>query len=471
MKTNAVTMKKSHAETQRRRGKHQQLQSANCKLQNRKLTIRILQFEFCNLSLCVAASLRKIFFVLLLMFPVASLRSENWDRFRGPNGGGQSDSTTIPSEWKPENFLWQKKLPGIGHSSPVIWDGKLFVTSALPATGEQIVQAYDARSGRLLWDRHVVAPAVSPYKHHNFNSLASSTPAVDSNNVYVAWLVGGKVMIAALRHNGDAAWQKEVGRYEEGHGFGSSPVVVDDMVCIALDNDGESCIVALDGQSGSERWRLPRAAGVTSFATPCLLDPAADQKLLLAVSTASGLTGVHAKTGKVAWQAFHDDLPQRCVGSPVAAGDIVFMSCGEGGGGEWLIAARSTGAHEAPEEVYRIEQNAPYVPTPVVIGNLLFIWHDRGTVSCHDVATGRQHWRERVGGDFHSSPIRIGDRILAASRGGEVVVLAAKTKFELLARNMLDEPCVATPAVADDQLYLRTESTLFCIGKPAGSAE
>jgi outer membrane protein assembly factor BamB len=155
----------------------------------------------------------------------------------------------------------------------------------------------------------------------------------------------------------------------------------------------------------------------------------------------------------------------------VAAGEIVLMTCGEGGGGTWLIAARSAVPHEAPKEVYRIEQNAPYVPTPVVAGDLLFLWHDRGTVSCHDAATGRQHWRQRVGGDFHSSPIRIGDRILAASRGGEVVVLAAKPKFELLARNMLDEPVVATPAVANDRLYLRAATTLFCIGKAAGSAE
>jgi outer membrane protein assembly factor BamB len=440
------------------------MQIAKCKLS-------ISDFAVPAVFLCVSAPLREIFFILLIMLPVASLRAENWDRFRGPNGAGQSDSQTIPSEWNADNFLWRQKLPGIGHSSPVIWDDKLFVTSAVPETGEQIVQAYDARSGKPLWDRHIVAPAVSPYKHHNFNSLASSTPAVDSQNVYVAWLVDGKVMIAALRHNGDAAWRTEVASYEEGHGFGSSPVVVDDMVCIALDNDGESCIVALDRQSGSERWRLPRTPGATSFATPCLLDPAAVEKLLLTVSTASGLTGIDAKTGKVAWQALQDDLPQRCVGSPVAAGEMVFMSCGEGGGGTWLIAAQSAAPHEAPKEIYRIEQNAPYVPTPIVAGDLLFIWHDRGTVSCHDLATGRQHWRQRVGGDFHSSPIRIGERILAASRGGEVVVLAAKPEFELLARNVLDEPCVATPAVADDRLYIRTDTTLFCIGKAAAGTE
>jgi outer membrane protein assembly factor BamB len=424
--------------------------------------------------LCAFAPLRAILnvFCTVILFCTTDITfAENWDRFRGPNGAGQGDSQAIPSEWAAENFLWRQKLPGRGHSSPVIWDGKLFVTSALPATGEQIVQAYDARSGKPLWDRHIAAPEAAPYKHHDFNSLASSTPAVDAENVYVAWLVDGKVMVAALRHNGDGAWRKEVGGYGEGHGFGSSPIVVDDMVCIALDNDAESCIVALDTQSGSERWRLPRTSGTTSFATPCLLDPAAEQKLLLAVSTVSGLTGINAGTGKVTWQALQNDLPQRCVGSPVAANGTVFMTCGEGGGGTWLIAARSVSPDEAPKEVYRIKQNAPYVPTPIVVGDLLFLWHDRGTVSCHDIATGRQRWRQRVGGDFHSSPVRVGNRILAASRGGEVVVLAASPEYKLLARNVIDEPCVATPAVADNRLYIRTDSTLFCIGKAADSAE
>ncbi len=109
------------------------------------------------------------------------------------------------------------------------------------------------------------------------------------------------------------------------------------------------------------------------------------------------------------------------------------------------------------------------MPTPVVAGDLLFLWHDRGLVSCYDVATGKQHYRERVGGDFHSSPIRIGNRIFGVSRNGEVVVLAADRKFEVLARNALDEPCHATPAVANGRLYLRTEASLVCIGEPTGT--
>jgi outer membrane protein assembly factor BamB len=379
--------------------------------------------------------------------------------------------SSIPDKWEAANFLWRKPLPGVGHSSPVVWGDKLFVTSAIPETGEQIVQAYDAISGNNLWEERIAPPAASPYRHHDFNSLASSTPALDAQHVYVTWLVDGKVMIAALRHNGDGAWRKEVGDYKENHGFGSSPVVVDDVVCVAADSEAESAIVGFDAKSGNERWRVPRKSGSTSFATPCLLDSTADEKLLLTLSTADGLTAIDAKTGKLVWQAFEDDIPQRCVGSPTVTNGLILMQCGQGGGGKWLIAARSDAGDEPPKEVYRIAQGAPYVPTPVVAGDLLFLWLDRGIVSCLDLTTGKLHWKERIGGDFHSSPVRIGDRIFGTSIQGEVIVLAAKPTFELVARNSLDEPCRATPAVAHDRLYLRTDSSLMCIGHAAAGGE
>lgn len=414
-----------------------------------------------------SAPLREILLLVFLFVQVGIARAENWDRFRGPNGAGQSDATGIPSEWKTENFLWRQSLPGVGHSCPVVWDKRLFITSADSGTGEQILQAFDAVSGTPLWERR--APAGS-YSINGLNSLASSTPAVDTNHVYVMWLTEGRVKLAAWTHEGEKVWEREIGEFQEQHGFGKSPVVVDGLVWVANDSEADSAIVALDALSGDLRWKIPRPSGDTSFASPCVFDPTAQHKQLLAVSTASGLTGVNLETGQVAWQ-LKDELPVRCVGSPIVAGGLMIATCGQGGNGKVLVAARPGDAQHGPKVVYRLQQNVPQVPTPIVAGDLLFLWHDRGVVSCHDVATGRQIWRERVGGDFHSSPIRIGDRILAASRAGEVVVLAAAPKFELLARNVLDEPCHATPAVANDRLYIRTEATLFCIGTPATAAE
>ncbi len=387
----------------------------------------------------------------------------NWDRFRGPNGAGQSDDAGIPTRWEPANFLWKRPLPGVGHSSPVIWGTRLFITSADPKTGEQIVSAFDALSGTPLWEKRFDA---GQYHMNSLNSYASSTPAVDANQIYLLWLKGDRVILTAIAHDGNDLWRRDIGPFAEVHGFGKSPIVVDDLVYVANDNQAESSVVAVDSKSGRVRWQVPREAGITAFATPCVLDPSAKEKNLLAVSTASGLTAIRATTGQVAWQGLKDELTERCVSSPIVAGGMVLVSCGQGGNGKLLIAVRPGDREHPPQEVYRLEQSIPNVPTPVVAGDLLFLWHDRGIVSCYDLATGHQNWRQRVGGDYHSSPLRIGDRIFGVSRNGEVVVLAADRQFQILARNALDEPCHATPAVANSRLYLRTESSLICVGEP-----
>ncbi len=390
--------------------------------------------------------------------------AENWDRFRGPNGAGQSNDSTIPTTWEESNFLWKQSLPGIGHSSPVIWDSKLFLVSADTATGEQIVSAFDAGTGAPLWKKKLEA---SKYHINDLNSLASSTPAVDAERLYVLWLTGGQVTLAALTHAGEVLWRRDVGPFKEIHGYGNSPIVVDDLVIVANNSGAESSVTAFDGKTGEVRWRLPRESGITSFATPCLLDPNAPNKLLITSSTASGLTAIVAKSGKVAWESFKDEFDQRCVGSPIVANGMVFAGCGQGGNGKLLLAVRPGNPTSPTTEVYRLKQNTPQVPTSVVAGDLLFVWSDRGVVSCYDVPTGKQHWRERVGGDFHSSPIRIGDRIINCSRAGDAVVLAADKEFKVLARNSVNEPCIATPAVANHRLYVRTVSSLYCIGPPA----
>lgn len=389
-------------------------------------------------------------------------RAENWDRFRGPNGAGQSDSSAIPSEWNAENFLWRQSLPGVGHSSPVVWDDRLFITSGDDKTGEKIVQAFDALSGKALWEKHFPG---NTYSMHNFNSYASCTPAVDEERLYVIWRDGIKLTLLALTHNGDEVWRADAGVIEEKHGYGTSPVVVDDVVCIENDNDALSEVVAFDRQTGDVRWRVPRASGNTSFSTPCVLDPGAKEKLLLVASNANGLAAIDASSGRVAWQTAEHDLPQRCVASPIVADGLVFVSCGQGGNGLHLLAVRPPTEAEDAREVYRLKQGVPQVPTAVAAGDLVFLWHDGGTVTCIDAPTGKQHWRQRVSGDCHGSPIRVGDRIFCVSLDGEVIVLAAEPEFKLLAHNSLGEPSRATPAVANDRMYIRTESSLVCVGE------
>jgi outer membrane protein assembly factor BamB len=299
---------------------------------------------------------------------------------------------------------------------------------------------------------------------HAFNSYASCTPAVDEERLYVVWRDGIKLKLLALTHDGDEAWQADAGLCEEKHGYGSSPVVVDDVVCIENDNETLSELVAFDRQTGDVRWRIPRASGNTSFSTPCVLDPGAEEKLIIVASKAAGVAAIDASSGRVAWQTAERDLPQRCVASPVVADGLVFVTCGQGGNGLHMLALRPPTDTEDAREAYRLKQGIPQVPTSVAAGDLLFLWHDGGTVTCIDAATGKQHWRQRVSGDCHGSPIRVGDRIFGVAVDGEVIVLAAEPTFKLLARNSLGEISRATPAVANDRMYIRTESSLVCVG-------
>jgi outer membrane protein assembly factor BamB len=404
---------------------------------------------------------------MVAMCAASALWADNWERFRGPNGAGQSDATGIPTTWSEKNILWRQSLPGMGHGSPVVWGDRLFLMSADSASGGQIVQAFDALTGKPLWEQRYDSRT---YSMHQFNSFASSTPAVDDRHVYVMWYANGRINVAALTHDGDEVWRRDAGSFSEKHGFGKSPIVVGDVVCVANDNEGTSAIVAFDGASGDTRWQLRRTSPAqTVFATPCLFDPSAARKVLLTVSTSTGLAGIDAASGKLLWEGLAETVPLRCVSSPIVAQGLVFISSGVGGNGKFFVAARPGSEGKGPEEVYRVQQNVPNVPTPVVAGDLLFLWHDRGTVACHDVATGDLHWRERVGGDYHSSPLAIGDRIFCGSRQGEMIVLAADRQFKVLARNPLGEPCHATPAIAHNRLFVRTETELLCVGEPASA--
>jgi outer membrane protein assembly factor BamB len=403
----------------------------------------------------------------LAAFVAASLaraQDANWARFRGPNGEGQSEAVAIPLQWTEADYLWKRPLPGLGHSSPVVWGQRLFVTSADPRSAEQIVMAFDANSGEPLWERRF---AGDTYAQHAQNSFASSTPAVDAEHVYVLWRAGESITLAALAHDGKEAWRREVARSDEKYGFGASPVLVDGLVCVVNDIESASNLTGVDRLTGEIRWQVPRPNAQSAYSTPCLLVAAGGKKLLVTTSTAAGLTVFDPADGRTAWQLLEKDLPQRCVSSPIVAGGLVLVSCGLVNNGLHLIAVRPGDGGAPPSEAYRIRENVPNVPTPVVAGDLLFLWQDKGIVTCWELVTGKQIWRQRIGGNFNSSPIRVGDRIYCASREGEMIVLAASRDYKLLARFPLGEPVNATPAVAHDRLYLRTDATLMCVRQAA----
>ena len=400
------------------------------------------------------------FFACLLIQSVVA--SEAWLRFRGANGSGQSDAVNIPIKWNEGDYNWQVDLPGIGHSSPVISGDRIVVTSGDPEGAARYVICLKASDGSQIWSREF-----SSMTHHLHarNSYASSTPALDDQHAFFMWATPEAYNLVALDLNtGQTAWKINLGKFKSQHGFASSPIVYQDVVIVANEQLGDSFLAAYDCNTGEERWRCQREGGVqTAYSVPCILELDDGTEQIIFHSTAHGMTGINPRTGELLWSI--DVFNKRCVSSPVVAGGYIFGSSGQGGSGEALVAVKpGINSTQKPKVVYEIKKSAPYVVTPVAYRDWIFVWHDGGVVSCHDVADGKLHWRQRVGRGFSGSPIRIGSNLYGITEDGQVVVLAADKTFQLLARNDLGEPSRATPAVADGRLYLRTESKLISLG-------
>jgi outer membrane protein assembly factor BamB len=390
-----------------------------------------------------------------------------WPRFRGPNGKGEVDGVEFPLRWKAEDYRWQVKLPGMGHSSPVVMGDKIFVTTGLSDDGTQILLAFQAQDGKLLWEKHYPGRL---HRLHQFNSYASSTPALDNRRIFWAWAIPEALIVVALdQTTGEELWRRELGPFVSEHGFGASPVVIGDIVVLANEQDGESFVIALSAETGEIRWKTPRRTEKTAYSTPCLFQPPEGPPQLILASWAHGVSSLDLQTGSVLWEV--PVFRYRVVGSPYVVGGSVIASCGEGGVGRQLAILRPPEKPGAqPKIMLELKQDIPYVPTAVGYGSLAFLWSDRGVITCVDVTNSQVLWKERVGGQYFASPIRIGEQLLNISRQGEVVIVRASERFELLARFTIEEGTHATPAVAGDTLYIRTYSRLAALpGRPSRS--
>jgi outer membrane protein assembly factor BamB len=416
----------------------------------------------------------RAFQLLALCILPLVLSAQEWTRFRGPNGTGISNAKTIPTEISNANLRWKTELPGIGHSSPVLWGDKVFLTTTGDSAGGISVLCLDSTEGRILWRKDF---SLNPFPRHKFNSYASSTPAVDEDRVYVLWNEPAHYMLAALDHSGRVLWQRDLGPFLSQHGCGISPVVYNGKVFVGNEQgdsnsvpenkDAKSFLAAVDAKDGKVVWQIPRKTLSSAYSTPCVYQPKNGKPSLIFNSEAHGISAVDPDTGKVLWD-FGKAFDKRSVSSPVIAGDIIFGSCGSGGGGNFVTAIRAgdSATGRKPELAYNMKKSAPYVPTPVVYGDLAWLWSDGGILTCVEAKTGEIRYQERVGGNFFGSPVWIDGRLFAVSTSGEVVVVAASDQFKVLHRYSLGELCHTTPAVAREQLFIRTENHLWCFGAP-----
>ena len=400
--------------------------------------------------------------------------AQEWTRFRGPNGEGISHCKTIPTKWTDKDFRWKIELPGKGHSSPVVWGDRVFVTSAEPvAPGGFHTLCFSAANGSKLWQRDF---PLGPFKKNPLNSFASATPAVDAERVYVSWGTTNLFMLAAFDHAGKTVWERDLGPFVSQHGPAVSPVLYDGRVILGNEQDGASFLIAVDARTGKTLWQTPRKGGdqTTAYSVPCMFHPKNGKPVLIFNSRNHGISGVDPATGAVVWDC--PVLTARSVSSPFICENagLVFGTCGGGGVGSHVAAVRpgDPAKGEKAQEAYRIKKPvAPYVPTSLVVGDVAYLWTDQGLVSCITAATGEVRWQQRTKADanvkegFFASPIWVDGRVFNVSRDGEVVVIeASPDHYKELFRFPLGETAHATPAVSGGRMFLRTESHLFCLG-------
>ena len=408
--------------------------------------------------------MQRIFILTLLslVFFGKTTSAGEWTRFRGPNGTGQSEATTVPATWTTADYRWRVKLPGIGYSSPVILGDRLFVTCGIEEDATRIVRCLSTKDGRLIWKRSFPS---TTHEKHALNAYAASTPTVDHQRLYLTWATPEQNIVLALdQSNGQELWRRDFGPFDSQHGHGASPILFDNMLIVTNDQAGASFAMALRPATGETLWKTERRSEQTAYSTPCIYRPNGGSAELILTGWAHGICGLDPHTGISKWEV--DVLDYRVVCSPVIAGGLIFTSCGSGGSGKQMIAVRPPDmAKKTKAEVaYELKGTLPYVPTSVARGDLLFTWTDSGIVTCLDAPTGKIHWRQRVGGNYHGSPVRVADKIYCIDREGQMVVVAAEKQFRLLGKVDLEEPSQSTPAVADGVMYLRTTSHLMAIG-------
>ncbi len=420
------------------------------------------------LSFCASLARFAVSIIGLAICVGPRVEAGNWPQFRGPDGNGVSAEKGIPVTWSQGDYAWDVAIPGIGHAAPVIWDDFVFVTSAEDAGALRHLVCLSAESGQIRWSQLI---GMNRSKKHDKSSWASATPVTDGERVYVTFADKEHYLVAAYDFSGNLLWRRSLGPYESQHGLGASPIVFEDQLIVANDQDGPSSLVALDKVTGQTRWVTPRAFRdvSTSYSTPLLLREPNQPPQLIVVSAAMGVASHDPQTGLLNWQT--DDFPKRTVASPVYGGGLLIASYGQGGSygiGQVAIDPKVRNERGLAAVKWTREKLIPYVPTPIVYGDHLFEWSDLGIITCVDLKTGKDVWTNRLGGNYSSSPLCIDGKLYGVTEQGQVTVVEAGPAFKELGSADLGDGSHATPAVANGRLYLRTFERLKCLSAKRG---
>jgi outer membrane protein assembly factor BamB len=398
------------------------------------------------------------------------LSAEEWPGWRGPRGDGTSTETNVPLKWsKTENILWKTQLPGIGHSSPIVWGDRVFVTSCIEKEQKRLLLCLDRRDGKVLWERVVLTAKLE--QKHVLNSFASSTPVTDGKYVWVSFLEYPKMQVVCFDFDGKEIWRRSPGDLLSRHGFCSSPVLHKDLLILNGDQDADAYIVALNKKTGEECWRADRPNKTRSYCTPILIRSKKKPDMTqLVLSGSKCVTGYDADTGKLLW--ILDGPTEQYVASLVFLDETLFLTTGfpeyhlmglspDGEGNitksehvRWHIPHADNGP-----------KGASYVPSPIAYDGHFFVVSDPGYLSCLETKTGKRLWMEKLGKHHSASPVLASGQFYFPDDDGTTWVLKAGPKFEVVQKNALGEECYASPAISGGNIFLRTKQHLWCIGE------
>ena len=384
---------------------------------------------------------------------------ENWPCWRGAIGDNQSADPQPPLRWsETENVVWKVPVPGRGHATPCIWNDQILVATADEQEQIQMLLGYDRRSGEQLWQCLIHRGHFLPKNEKN--SHASATPACDVRRVYVPFMNHDALWLTAVDLTGQIVWQQRVSAYSHANGYGASPVLFNDLVIVASDNKADACLAAYGGASGELAWRVGRKPSDNS-GTPIVGIVAGRPQLL--IHGARTVASFDPRTGNELW---HVDHPTEVAACTMAfEGGLVFASGNVPEKEILCVRADGAGDVSGTHVVWRTAQRVTYVPSPLAHAGRLYVVTDSGIAYCLEAATGKELWKERLPGMFSASPLLVSGNVYATRETGTTFVFKAADRFELVARNELDEVCLASPVICGGRLYLRTAGHLYCIGR------
>jgi outer membrane protein assembly factor BamB len=413
----------------------------------------------------------RLFAIALLLLPTAGLSAEDWPMWRGPRGDGTTTDANLPLEWSAEkNVVWKTKLEFQGHGSPIVLGDRIYLLGVDdptnvpkiddPTPKPRVLMALDRATGKPLWHRTVVEEPLEPI--HKLNSRASSTPAADAEHVYVSFLDGEEMYVAAFDHQGEKVWERRPGVFSSKHGYCSSPVLFENLVLVNGDHDGPAYLVALDRETGETVWKTDRENRTRSYCTPIVRELGGRTQMLLSGSLS--VCSYDPRTGERWWIV--DGPTEQFVASLVENKGMIF--CTGGFPDRHVIGIDPTGSGNVTKTHVRWHherRGVSYVPSPVAAGDWFFLSSDDGIGTCYDAVTGEVQWQERMGRHYSGSLLADGERVYYTDDDGTTKVVRAGPTFELLAENKLGEFTYSSPAISNDQLLIRGVEHLWCIGE------